>query len=81
MFLSSPLTGIGIDRYGAYFKEFRETQYSLNYGFDLTSSNAHNVPIQLFATGGIFVGGFYILILLFIAWRGFLGFCLRSRWR
>ena len=73
MFLSSPLTGIGIDRYGAYFKEFRETQYSLNYGFDLTSSNAHNVPIQLFATGGIFVGGFYILILLFIAWRGFLG--------
>jgi tetratricopeptide (TPR) repeat protein len=73
MFLSNPLTGVGVDRYGAYFKEFRETQYLLNYGFDLTSSNAHNVPIQLFATGGIFVGGFYLLMLLFIAWRGFVG--------
>ncbi|MFZ9250359.1 MAG: O-antigen ligase family protein [Candidatus Nanopelagicaceae bacterium] len=73
MFLSNPLMGVGVDRYGAYFKEFRETQYSLNYGFDLTSSNAHNVPIQLFATGGIFVGGFYLLLLLFIVWRGFVG--------
>ncbi|MGA1670495.1 MAG: tetratricopeptide repeat protein, partial [Candidatus Nanopelagicaceae bacterium] len=53
--------------------EYRETQYSLNYGFDLTSSNAHNVPIQLFATGGIFVGGLYLLLMGFIAWRGFVG--------
>ncbi|MGA1279635.1 MAG: O-antigen ligase family protein [Candidatus Nanopelagicaceae bacterium] len=73
MFLSNPLFGVGVDRYGAYFKEYRETQYSLNYGFDLTSSNAHNVPIQLFATGGIFVGGLYLLLMGFIAWRGFVG--------
>jgi O-antigen ligase len=73
MFLANPLFGVGVDRYGAYFKEYRETQYSLNYGFDLTSSNAHNVPIQLFATGGIFVGGLYLLLMGFIAWRGFVG--------
>jgi hypothetical protein len=73
MFMENPVLGVGIDRYGAYFKEYRETQYSLDYGFDITSSNAHNVPIQLFATGGVFVGGFYILLLLFIAWRGFIG--------
>jgi O-antigen ligase len=73
MFLANPLFGVGVDRYGAYFKEYRETQYSLNYGFDLTSSNAHNVPIQLFATGGIFVGGLYLILLGFIAWRGFVG--------
>ena len=73
MFLANPLFGIGVDRYGAYFKEYRETQYSLNYGFDLTSSNAHNVPIQLFATGGVFVGSLYLLLMVFIAWRGFVG--------
>ena len=73
MFLANPLFGVGVDRYGAYFKEYRETQYSLNYGFDLTSSNAHNVPIQLFATGGIFVGGLYLILMGFIAWRGFVG--------
>ncbi len=73
MFLANPLFGVGVDRYGAYFKEYRETQYSLNYGFDLTSSNAHNVPIQLFATGGIFVGALYLILMGFIAWRGFVG--------
>jgi O-antigen ligase len=73
MFLANPLFGVGVDRYGAYFKEYRETQYSLNYGFDLTSSNAHNVPIQLFATGGVFVGVLYLVLMGFIAWRGFVG--------
>jgi len=73
MFLENPVFGVGVDRYGAYFKQYREAQYSLDYGFDITSSNAHNVPIQLFATGGIFVGGTYLLLLLFVAWRGFEG--------
>jgi O-antigen ligase len=73
MFLSNPLFGVGVDRYGAYFKEYREVQYSLDYGFDITSSNAHNVPIQLFATGGIFVGVLYLVLMGFIAWRGFVG--------
>jgi tetratricopeptide (TPR) repeat protein len=66
MFRSSPLFGVGIDSYGEYFKQYRNPQYSLNYGFDLTSTNAHNVPIQMFATGGIFVGVTYILILISI---------------
>ena len=71
MFFSDPLTGVGVDSYGDYFKEFREPQYSLNYGFDLTSTNAHNVPIQFFATGGIFVGVGYILINMFILHSAF----------
>jgi hypothetical protein len=70
MFVNNPLYGIGIDRYGAYFKEYREANYALNYGFSITSSNAHNVPIQIFATGGIFVGLAYLSILGFIFWRG-----------
>jgi O-antigen ligase len=66
MLKSNPLFGVGIDRYGAYFKEYREVQYPLNYGFNITSTNAHNVPIQLFATAGIFVGTLYLIIQLFI---------------
>ena len=66
MFLDRPLTGVGLDRYGAYFKEFREAEYPLRYGWKLTSSNAHNTFIQFFATGGIFVGLSYLLLLLVI---------------
>ena len=70
MFLDKPLTGVGLDRYGAYFKEFREPSYSLNYGFDITSSNAHNVYLQLLSTGGIFVGLTYLLLLVVIFYAG-----------
>lgn len=66
MFKDQPLFGVGIDRYGAYFKEFRDSNYSLNYGFEITSSNAHNTFIQFFATGGIFVGLAYLLLNAFI---------------
>lgn len=66
MFQSKTFFGVGIDSYGDYFKEFRSPQYPLNYGFDLTSTNAHNVPIQLLATGGIFVGVSYLLLLILI---------------
>lgn len=70
MFLDKPLTGVGLDRYGAYFKEFREPSYSINYGFDITSSNAHNVYLQLLSTGGIFVGFTYLLLLVVIFFAG-----------
>lgn len=63
MFKDSPLTGIGLDRYGIAFKQFREVGYPLKAGFEVTSSNAHNTFIQLFATSGLFVGMFYLAIL------------------
>lgn len=66
MFKSSPFFGVGIDQYGLFFKQFRDSDYPLNYGFEITSSNAHNIPLQLVSTGGIFVGIFYLLLMLFI---------------
>lgn len=69
MFKDQPLFGVGIDRYGAYFKEFRDSNYSLTYGFEITSSNAHNTFIQFFATGGIFVGLAYLILNTFIFLR------------
>jgi O-antigen ligase len=73
MLKDKPLTGIGMDRYGAYFKEVREVGYPLTYGFDITSSNAHNTFIQFFATGGIFLGISYLLLNLFIFKRALVG--------
>jgi len=70
MFIDNPFTGIGLDRYGAYFKEYREPGYSLTYGFDITSSNAHNVYLQLFSTGGFFVGLSYLALLALIFYAG-----------
>ena len=65
MLKANLFSGVGLDRYGAYFKEYRDVNYSLKYGFEIMSNNAHNVPIQLFATGGIFVGTFYLAIFIF----------------
>jgi len=62
MFKHYPLTGVGIDSYGFYFKQFRELNYPLIYGFEITSTNAHNTFIQFFATSGIFLGLVYLLI-------------------
>jgi len=62
MLRSHPFFGVGIDGYGVYFKEYREPKYPLTYGFEITSSNAHNTFIQFFATGGFFLGLAYLLL-------------------
>jgi len=69
-------TGVGIDRYGANFKLYRDSGYSLKYGYEINSTNAHNVFIEYFATGGIFLGLSYLSILIYIfysATRGIIG--------
>jgi len=66
MFQSNLLLGVGVDRYGSHFKEYRNANYALTYGFDITSSNAHNTFIQLFATSGLIVGFLYILINVYV---------------
>jgi O-antigen ligase len=69
-------TGVGIDRYGANFKLYRDSGYSLKYGYEINSTNAHNVFIEYFATGGIFLGLSYLSILIYIfylATKGLIG--------
>ncbi len=66
MLINRPFFGVGIDSYGSYFKEFREVNYPLTYGFQITSTNAHNTFIQFFATGGVFLGLTYLVLNGFI---------------
>jgi O-antigen ligase len=70
MFQQNPLFGVGMDRFGAYFKEYREVGYPLSYGFEITSTNAHNTFIQFFATGGLLLGVTYLVLNGFILWQG-----------
>jgi O-antigen ligase len=70
MFLDKPFFGVGLDRYGAYFREYREVGYPLKYGFDITSTDAHNTVIQMFATGGLLVGLLYLVINLYVFYTG-----------
>ena len=71
MFKENPFFGVGIDRYGAYFMQYRELEYPIRYGYEITSSNAHNTFLQFFATGGIFLGISYLILLMFVATRAF----------
>ena len=66
MFKEKPIFGVGTDQYGTYFKLFREVGYSLKYGYEITSTNAHNVFLQFFSTSGFLAGISYILIVLLI---------------
>ena len=66
MFQNNPVLGVGMDRYGAFFKEYRSVDYPLTYGYDITSTNAHNTFLQFFATGGIFLGTSYLILNLYI---------------
>ena len=70
MFKDHPWFGVGLDRYGAYFRQYRDAAQALRRGPDIVSNAAHDVPIQLAATGGIFVLIAFLAITGFIAWRG-----------
>jgi len=70
MFIHHPWFGVGPDRYGAWFRTYRADQYPLNYGYDITSTAAHNVVIEIFATCGIFVGLAYLGLLGLVVYRG-----------
>ena len=64
MFINNPITGVGLDRFAYFFKQYREIGYVNTYGYDINTSDAHSIFIQLFSTGGLFVGLSYLLFTL-----------------
>ena len=73
MFKSNPILGVGLDRYGANFSQYKDLDFVVSRGFELMSSNAHNIPIQIFATGGLFYGITYLMINTYIFYRAIKG--------
>jgi len=63
MFRANPIFGVGTDQYGTFFRLYRESTYPLRYGFEITSSNAHNVYLQFLSTSGVLVGISYLVLI------------------
>jgi hypothetical protein len=65
MFQAHPMLGVGIDRYGEYYREFAvQNQYAQG----VFTNNAHNVYLHLLATGGLTLFIPYLLLLAYITW-------------
>ena len=64
-----PLTGVGFDTYGDWYRRLRDTQALVLPGPNTVTNAAHNVPFDVFAFGGwpLFVGYLAILSLSAIA--------------
>ena len=69
MFLSYPLFGVGIDSYGRFFRQFKDLGYVNEYGNLITSTNAHNVPLQFLSTGGLLLVIPYLVLLIMLLIR------------
>lgn len=70
MFTHNPIFGVGLERYGSNFRQYRDASASLRRGPQMISDAAHNVPLQLAATGGVLVLATYLLLIIFISSRG-----------
>ena len=73
MLQNNLLTGVGIERFGVNFRQSVDPEFPIKFGYELMTNNAHNVPIQLFATGGIFLGLAYLAVLFTVLFYGLLG--------
>jgi len=64
-----PLTGVGFDTYGDWYRRVRDTQALVLPGPNITTNAAHNVPFDVFAFGGwpLFITYIAILSLTVIA--------------
>ena len=64
-----PLTGVGFDTYGDWYRRARDTQALILPGPNTTTNAAHNVPFDVFAFGGwpLFIAYLAILSLSVIA--------------
>jgi hypothetical protein len=64
-----PLTGVGFDTYGDWYRRLRDTQALVLPGPNTVTNASHNVPIDVFAFGGwpLFLSYIAILSLTVIA--------------
>jgi O-antigen ligase/Flp pilus assembly protein TadD len=73
MFKQHPLTGVGLEHYGTYWRQVRSDAATRLLGGTSYSDAAHSVPLQMLAQGGLLLGASYVLFVLTVAialWHG-----------
>ena len=68
MFKDHPITGIGIDRFGEFYRQYAPQNQVVP---GQITDNAHSVYVQILSTGGLLLFIPYILLILFITFIGF----------
>ncbi len=67
MWRRSPLTGIGMDSYGLYWRRDRPLANPRTVGGDAYSDSAHSVPLQHLAQGGLLLAAAYVFFLVVVS--------------
>jgi len=68
MFKENFLNGLGLDSYGSFYRQYRDSVATLRRGPEITTNAAHNVVIDLAANGGLILVVPYILLMFFTIW-------------
>jgi O-antigen ligase len=68
MFKDHPTFGIGIDRFGEYYRQYAEQNQVVQ---GQITDNAHSVYMQILATGGLVTFVPYILLISLVTYLGF----------
>lgn len=63
MWQRSPLTGVGLDSYGLFWRRDRPVDNPRAVGGDAYSDSAHSVPLQHLAQGGLVLAAAYVFFL------------------
>jgi hypothetical protein len=65
MWQHHPLTGVGLDRYGAHYRSVRPSAAAAASNY---SDAAHSVPLHFLATGGVLLAVSYLAVVVLVAW-------------
>ena len=66
MGLTHPIFGVGLDGYGSWYRRARTPQALITTGVDTTTNAAHNVYIDIFASGGFPLLFLYSVLNVFV---------------
>jgi putative inorganic carbon (HCO3(-)) transporter len=67
MFRHHPVLGVGLDHYGAFFRQVRPDAATARLGGSEFSDAAHSVPLQMLAQGGVVLGVAYLAFIVLVA--------------
>ena len=73
MAVKNPLTGVGFDGYGYFYREYRDLSAITERGVGLTSNSAHNVFLDILTNGGFPLLIIYLILMILVLKSAYVG--------